>query len=61
MASSGFFEYTMDGLVIQVGEQYLNYCPMCGRDLRSDEKFHQTYRQEDSNGESIDKSPASGN
>lgn len=38
MASSGFFEYTMNDFGIQVGEQYFNYCPMCGRDLRSSEK-----------------------
>lgn len=33
-----------------------NYCPMCGRDLRSDEKFHQTYREEESDGEPFDTS-----
>ena len=61
VASSGFFEYTTDGLVTHVCEQYFNYCPMCGRDLRSDEKFRKTYREDESNGESIDKSPTSGN
>ena len=37
MSSSGFFEYTTNGRGIQVGERYFNYCPMCGRDLRSDD------------------------
>ena len=38
MANDGFFEYTTDGLGDHVGEHYFNYCPICGRDLRSDEK-----------------------
>ena len=38
MSSSGYFEYTMNGLGAHVGEHYFNYCPMCGRDLRSGEK-----------------------
>lgn len=42
------------------GENQKN-CPMCGRDLRSDEKLHQTYRQEESNGEPADESLTGGN
>lgn len=28
----------------------IKFCPMCGRDLRSDEKFRQNYREEENNG-----------
>ena len=36
------------------------FCEMCGRDLRSDEKFRQTYREEESNDGSADKSSTGG-
>ena len=38
----------------------IKFCPMCGRNLRSDDKFRQTYREEESDGESIDTGFTSG-
>lgn len=37
MTNNGYFEYKVGSHLI-VGSQPFNYCPMCGRDLRGDDK-----------------------